>query len=481
MGSWGDRIVGRAPYALLAAAVAWVTVHAWGPLKDPDVWWHLRLGADLVDQRSLDTPGHWSSFATVPWVPTEPLPEIAVTLVRRVLGLPGVAWVYVATVVCVVVTVFWVCRSRSSPLPAAVATTLFVAVGEGSLTPRPQLVSYLLLLVVIEAWVRTERDLRPRWWLVPLCWLWSLSHGFWFIGVAYGLLAVAAIVPSRSASRGQALRLGAVAVGSGLVVLLNPVGPGIFEAPFRVSSTASYVAEWQHPHLLSGPALTATAMALVVALVWLLRRGTPPTSFGVALLASVVFWAWYAERTMVLAGLLVAPLLAAGLQSLVARDPHVWAGPSRRERTVLTTAAIAVLALAALVVPRTADVPGGVPLALDARLDRLPAGSPVFNDYAVGGWLVWRHPALNQYIDGLITPYSTAHLGAYVRAQDLQPGWYEVVRDSRAHVALLKTGSPLTRALEHRGWTPSASDAGFVLLRRPAHGMSRRDSIRLPD
>ena len=459
--------MGRAPYALLAAVLAWVTVHACRPLKDPDVWWHLRLGEDLVDQHSLGTPDHWSSFATVSWVPTEPLPEVAVTFVRRALGLPGVAWVYVVTVVCVVVAVFLVCRIRSSPLPAALATTLFVAVGEGSLTPRPQLVSYLLLLLVVEAWVRTEADLRPRWWLVPVSWLWSLCHGFWFIGVAYGALAVLAVVLCRRASRAQVLRLAAVVVASGVVVLLNPVGPGIFEAPFRVSALAPYVAEWRHPALTSGPALTATAMVLTIAVVWAARRA-PTTWFRVAVLLSAGFWSWYAERTIVLTGVLCAPLLAAALQSLIAAPADRSAtGSTRRERAGLGLAVVAVLATAAVVVPRTADRPAGVPVALDARLDRLPAGTPVFNEYTLGGWLVWRHPGLEQYIDGLITPYSLAHVQDYVRAVDLAPGWYSVVRDSQAPVALLEVGSPLARALQQRGWTTSRPDAGFVLLRRP--------------
>src|SRR3569623_475201 len=121
----GDRIVAKAPYVLLAATLAGATVHTWGPLEDPDVWWNLRLGEDLLDQRSLATPDHWSSFATVSWVPTEPLPEVTAALVHRVLGLPGVAWLFVATVVCVVVAVFVGCRFRSGALPAAVATSLF--------------------------------------------------------------------------------------------------------------------------------------------------------------------------------------------------------------------------------------------------------------------------------------------------------------------------------------------------------------------
>ena len=470
MSSLGDRVIGKAPYGLLAAVLAWVTVHAAAPLDDPDVWWHLRLGNDLLDQRSLATPAHWSSYATVSWVPSEPLPEIVAAVVDRVLGLPGVAWLYVATVVAVVVCVYAVCRRRADPLPAAFATTLFVAVAEGSLTPRPQLVSYLFLLLVIETWLRTEADLRPRWWLVPLSWLWSLCHGFWFIGVAYGVLAVVTIALTQRPALDRLLRLSLVAVGSGVVVLLNPIGIAVFEAPLRVSSTSHYVLEWQHPTLGSGPALTGTAMVLVVGAVWLARH-RPPGWFSVALVLSALFWDWYAMRTIVLAGLVAAPLLAGAVQLLLdqERDTAV-AEPvaPRRERLVVAAGAAACLLAAAVAVPFTAERPGGVPLALDGQLDRLPAGTGVFNDYELGGWLVWRHPDLDQYIDGLITPYSPAHVRGFHRTQVLAPGWYAVVRASGAPVALLDTRSTLALALQRRGWTSSGSDAGWVLLHRPA-------------
>ena len=68
------------------------------------------------------------------------------------------------------------------------------------------------------------------------------------------------------------------------------------------------------------------------------------------------------------------------------------------------------------------------------RAHRLPAGTPVFNAYELGGWITWRHPDLDQYVDGLITPYSLDHVEGYHRTQVLLPGWYAVVRDSQAPV-----------------------------------------------
>ena len=63
------------PPVLVMVLLGWVAARAARPIDDPDDWWHLRLGNDLIDQHSLAAPAHWSAFATVSWVPTEPLPE----------------------------------------------------------------------------------------------------------------------------------------------------------------------------------------------------------------------------------------------------------------------------------------------------------------------------------------------------------------------------------------------------------------------
>ena len=105
----------------------------------------------------------------------------------------------------------------------------------------------------------------------------------------------------------------------------------------------------------------------------------------------------------------------------------------------------------AVVSPLTSDQPGDVPTGLDAALDRLPAGTRVFNDYDVGGWMVWRHPDLEHYIDGLVTPYSVRHVDDYGRVVSQAPGWYDVVRSSGAAVALVPSDSAAAAGPEEQG------------------------------
>jgi hypothetical protein len=468
----GERALRWMPPVLVVVLLGWVAAHAARPIDDPDDWWHLRLGNDLIDQRSLSAPEHWSVFATVGWVPTEPLPEIGAAYVDRWFGLPGLAVVFAVAAMAVVLTIYATSRRAAAPLPAAVATILTVLAASASLTARPQLISFVLFPVVIGAWLRTEQDHRARWWLVPLIWFWSLCHGFWFLGAGYGLLFVAGFALSRAMPRPVLLRQAAVAVGSFLVVALNPVGLGVLEAPLRVNDTAQYIQEWNRTDLTSPAALGAVAMVLVTAGVWAAAR-RDVTWARVLVLSSAVFLTWYAGRTVAVAGLVMAPLFAAALDHLVRAGDHSSGAESpvgrpRRPELVplLAVAAIASVAVA-WAAPHTSDHPGDVPTALDRTLDRLPPGTRVFNAYELGGWIAWRHPELEQYIDGLITPYSEGHAHDYTVAESTAPGWYHVVESSGARVALLGESSALAARLADRGWVAEGTDAGYVLLARP--------------
>jgi len=212
-------------------------------------------------------------------------------------------------------------------------------------------------------------------------------------------------------------------------------------------------------------------MIAATAVIWLVtRRGV--SWARVLMLVTAAFWLWYAVRMVMVAGLVVSPLFAGALEVLVTRHGEATTRPRegiRREVPILGASVGVILVVLAFVVPHTAAKPGNVPVALDSRLDRLPPGTPVFNAYELGGWITWRHPDLDQYIDGLATPYSIQHAEDFHRAENQMPGWYQVVADSRAPVALVESDSALAGGLKDRGWTSQGTSAGYVLLARPGY------------
>jgi hypothetical protein len=451
---------------LVLSVIAAAVREAAGPINDPDAWWHLRLGNDLWRQQSLSAPDDWSPRATVEWAPSEPLPEIVAARLEHAGGLPALAWLYGFAAVVVVLCVYGACRRGSGILVASVCTVLATAAMWGSLTPRPQMVSFVLLIVVPIAWERAGSSLRAPWWLVPLTWFWSMCHGFWVLGVALsGLCWLGLVLDRRPPWRGAA-RLALVPVASVAVVALNPAGWHVLLAPLTVSDTTRYIAEWDRTAYKNASGVVC-ALLLVAVLACLVRKRRDVSWTDVLLLAAAVFFWWYALRTVAVAGLLAAPVLARLIQEVL---PGPRPGVLSRHRETVTLGGGAALALVvlALVVPRTSSDPGGVPLALSDELDRLPAGSSVLNAYGWGGWLAWRHPALDRTSDGLVVPYDPDYIGNLRDIEVAEGEWLDLVEDVEVDYALLPAGTETVAGLADAGWHDVARADGAVLLVAPA-------------
>jgi hypothetical protein len=207
-------------------------------------------------------------------------------------------------------------------------------------------------------------------------------------------------------------------------------------------------------------------MAVLIVVTWTRAKDrTPWTELGLWC-TGLGLTLMYA-RTVAL-GSIVLCLLAA---SVVARHVNVndRLGPSRRlEAAVLAVGTVAVLLLGPTLMATDVAYPERVPLALDSALDKMPPGTVVFNDYALGGWLLWAHPDLDPVIDGRADVYDMDYFERTVGAYAAARGWDATVRDSGATAALLPPDSPLAEALRTRlGWTSVGEDEGYALLVSP--------------
>lgn len=448
--------------ACLLLAVARATLR---PLSDPDTWWHLRLGDEFWGTWSLADPGQLSPFATRPWFATQWIPELAASTFQDWFGLPGVAWLYSAGVIAVVVTAYLVCRREAGLLASVIAASFCFLGTSGSLSPRPQLVSFLLLAVVTGAWLRTTRDMRARWWLVPLTWFWACSHGMWFTGVAVGVAVIVGLALDGRLTRATAWRLSLVPALSVIAAAITPVGPKLLLAPLATSGMAPFVTEWAAPSFRTLPAAATMAMIIITVLTWG-RRGAVPWSH-LAVLVGAVGWTLLSARTIALGAVMMAPLLAGTMQSWLPVRPQPRT--NKAERLTIVSAVAAGLVFLAAALPNTAAAPGKVPNALNDELDAIPRHTVVLNAYELGGWLTWRHPELAPVIDGMTDAYTVEHMTKYVSTVKAEEGWRDFVGATDSSYALVEQGSTLALALHQRlGWTTVGVDEGFVLLSRPS-------------
>jgi hypothetical protein len=451
------------PFLLVLGLMGLAARQGFRPIGDPDTWWHLRLGDDLWRTWNFMDPAPWTRFATEHWVTTQWLPEVVASRFEHVFGLPGVVWLWSAGLVLITAVLYLICRREADTLAAAVATLVAFLGMSATLTPRPQLVSFILMLIVTSAWLQTASDLRPRWWLIPVSWLWACSHGMWFSGVVVGAVVVVGLILDRRIRGRVALRLLAIPVTSLLVAAITPAGPGLLLSPFAVGGITQYITEWATPsiHDLS-PAATAV-MITVVAVVWARGRRVAWTHIGLLLVATC--WALVSARTVTLGAAMTAPLLAAALQSLL---PHPAPAMSRREVAGLVGGVLACLSTVALLLPGSTGTPANVPNALNASLDRLPPHTVIFNDSVLGGWLLWRHPTLEPVIDGRAEAFPKSQFEGYIKTSQVGAGWQRFLETTGSSYALVEEGSPLATALDERlHWRPLGRDDGYVLLAAP--------------
>lgn len=460
----GSGVTRAAAYLLLLGLAILVLRQALSPVTNADTLFHLRFGHEFLSGHwSLRHPGSVTTLATQPWTPTQWLPQVVLAWFEDRFGLAGVSWLTALQVVGFAAAVLVLTRRRASLLVAATLTLLTVAVAAGGLSARPQVISYLLTAVTLDAWLRTREDGLPRWWLVPLTWVWAMSHGMWPLGPVIGAVAVVGGAWDRRTTARRAVVEAGVVGCSLLVGALTPVGPTVVRALFAVGERSRFIPEWGRTDF-SQPGHWILAGLLVVYLALRLTRREEVTRTETLFVLVTAAWFVLSSRTVPVAAVTLAPFLASALQSRTgaAREPA-----TRRERLGLGGACVALLAGLAVVLPGASVAPAPYP-SIDRALDELPSGTSVIDEWSQGGYLLWRHPGLDVGMHGYLDTYTIAEIEAAQRLLAAEGDWRDTLAASGARYAVLARGTPLAARLEHDlGWRVVADEGGSLLLAAP--------------
>lgn len=453
-----DKALAAFPFLLLMTFFGVVVRYASVPLANNDTYFHLRFGSEFLDGWSLRQPGSVTQFATREWVPTQWLTQMVMAKAEDWVGLAGVAWLFGTWLLALLVSIYVLVRLEGPPV-VAVTVTVFTFIGMNSgISARPQVLSYVLAAVVTAAWLSSARDGRPRWWLVPLTWLWAMVHGMWPVSIAIAVATCAGLALERRLG----LRLALVPVACAAAAAVTPVGPSLYGAVLMVGSRAEYFSEWQSPDFT---AFQPLVVGLMLALLLTVRlRGSPIPWHEVALVVLAGMAAVYSSRTVPVAAVIVAPLLARALITLTPELRRTRI--PRTEMLVVGLAAVISLAALALTTSRTSDEPPSDSAVVEARLDGLPQGTPVLNEWNFGGYLMWRHPQLHLVMHGYGDTFSDDELERNKAILQLDAGWRRKVSRLDTDYALFGTESRVVYALKQHGWEVVTRSDDVVLLRR---------------
>lgn len=408
---------GKVPTVVMVATLVAVAAAALAAYSltfvELDLGWALDNGLDTLaggiprtNQETFLEPGH--AVVMHSWAA-----NVLFALAQARLGGAGVALVHLLLVLAVAMGCGASCWARAPrPLPAAAAALFgLLLVPYAFLYVRAQLFSCAFLPVVVAVVMR--QSLRGYLGLVPLLAVWANLHGGFVLGLLLALGGLG-IEGARSAlGRGGRIPVRAclaLGVGLGLATLLNPWGLAVYgqASSSSMGGHTDLLTEWYpawHPAVLRAAGWQYLGLTVAAVLVsWRLRHR--PEALLTA--AVVTLLAYSAVRHARLAPLALAPLVAEALAPLASRvSARVGA---------LAVGAVGAVGLLGIVA-RSGELlrlqtPANVaPATVLALLAPVPEGTRVWNDFDIGGALLFACPQCRVAIDGrAIAAYSGAHL-----------------------------------------------------------------------
>jgi tetratricopeptide (TPR) repeat protein len=457
-----------------------------------DVFWHLKTGQVILGEgRLLETNLFSAVYADHPWPNPEWLFQVLLALVFALGGWPGVTLFKVSLVLLIAGSLYgFMIRRRGAPLLSASLTVIFLCAMQFRLTERPQLFSFLFLvltLLVVED--HRRRGGRLVWGLPLLFALWSNIHPELIIGLLFlGAAVTGEFLNSLARGREGMGRLKELALASALCLpatLLNPEGYHVLTFPFLHTFLGPVieVEEYAFSGLSSTPIfwiiLAASALMLLTS-----RDRDWSEIFLVG--GTAILGVLYLRATPYLF-IAAAPVLCTRLSALPSGGL-----PSRRRAGLLSVLAAAAALSWALGFERLMPYRWGwglderdLPAAAAGLLESGRFPGTLYNGYSWGGYLLFRlHPNMGVFQDGRVQAYPTEFV-ARLHSRFSIEDWPKILDDYGVNTALV------TRLEAEKLFSPARwgvaywDDRWVILLRRGEENADLLDEVEyrlfLPD
>jgi hypothetical protein len=425
--------------------------------RDPGTFWHTVVGEKILTEGFFDTDPFTFTFAGEKWIPHQWLGEVGMALVHRVSGLDGL----LAVATGVLAALFaWLAvrliRTGLHPVAAVAVIGLALAAGSSHFHVRPHLVTIVGVALTAAAVTDVEAGragLRRLWWLVPVYWIWSNTHGGALGGLTtLGLVGAGWVLfrllgrPSPVAGLRDLAGLAAVGLACGLTAFVTPYGADIPRTWLDIMH-APRLPEIIREHARTSLSDPTAWPVFGLAVVYLFAlAGTRPRDWRASWFLPL-FWLFQAYARVrhaplfaVAACIAIADIWPATRWAalLAARRPDFYnpAGSPVRWGVLSTLSAALCVAVALLVQASRLEVP--LVGAGWARLDpaywpteltptlkehepRTSAGARLFNEYIDGGFVIYHAPGYRVFVDDRCELFGDDWLVRFVEAGSGEP------------------------------------------------------------
>lgn len=461
------------------------------PVSDPDVWWHLQVGKDIISNMEVPDSDYFSfSNAGHRWVAHEWLAEVIYYRIYESFGYQGLLVFNTLLLLCAFFLLYRTVMFQTGGNTGISAILLILSSVLNSVfwMFRPHVPAYLLFVLYIHILYGNCR-IRKKIIALPLLMiLWVNIHGSYIVGLGlllvYLLSGIFRIHLGKMSLRelgGKEVRLMAgVTALTALAVLINPNTYHIVLYPFETigsGTITSNVEEWLSPdfHRL-GMKLFLAYILFTFSVVAISYKKV----FVDEMVNLVVFTALslFGARNLALFVFVSIPILARHLSSLIKRETRNFQVP------VLNIAALLVLAvLLVMLWPRPGSIEehlaqGEFPVKAVQYMKERRLDGNVFNEYDWGGYLIWsRYPDNKVFVDGRADIYADRVIPDYIKITAAGEDSYPVFTRYNADYVLMRKGQPFIRLLaEHEDWEKLYADETAVLLGRVQGNPNRRQA-----
>ena len=443
---------------------------------DPDLWWHLKAGQQIIDTRSIPHTDDYSfTKQGSEWVAHEWLSEVIMDAIYRVTGLTGLVTIFSLIIVIALWLTYRRCDGR--PYAASIAIVLAAAASSPLFGVRPQMLTLLLASIYIAILERLD---RPRiWWLVPLMLLWVNVHAGFALGLALIGLYIARAVLDREWNQIRPLVIALLLCTA--VVPLNPNGFRMFSYPYETltsPSMAAFIQEWASPdfHKTTYLPLAILLLSTFAAMALSPKR---PRRGEIFLVLIAALGALRSVRHIPIFSLFAAPVLARHLWAIAKDrgwDKLLTGAEARPTGLKLLINIILLLAPLVLAVTRVWDFASHQrkyvtlrnPVAAVEFLKSQHLPGPIYNRYGWGGYLIYQlYPEYRVYIDGRADVYGDAFFTEAMKVYDGVGNWKEPLDRYGIQTVIIDTNVALSTALRNDNeWSNVYEDDQAVIFRR---------------
>jgi len=462
-------------------------------VADPDLWGHVLFGGDLFRTGRVVRPDPYSYLSgATPWINHEWLTEALFYAAYRAAGATGLVLLKMAVgLTAMGLVLAHLLRRGLSTLHAVLVLCLaFTLVSVGSTTVRPQIFTYLGLVLLVLALDAADRG-RTRWlWSVPVVLAaWVNLHGGFLAGVALllvwgGAHLLTAVVRRRAGEphgRPGLLAVGATVVGGVLATFVNPYGVRLWTFLLETATVARpEISEWGQTPLATWEGLCYLLLLGGCAFAMIDRERRPGLPM-LAIFVALAVGALTAIRHLPLFGL-AAPIVAADSLAVLSWRRGGASGSAPRRRRFAPLLLLVTAGLVALAVPwlRGPRIEASRQL-FPARAVGLLRDSGVSGNLAIhfdwGEYAIWHlAPAIRVSVDGRReTVYDEEVYQANIQFIFGVGDWDRLLDDHPTDLVLVPRELPVYNLmLLEPDWVPVYEDAVAALFARDGSRLAAR-------